>query len=358
MSHHTDVLIAGEGIAGLVLSLLLEKQGIRHVVLSRKNRKKAFALAETLPPSALPLLQSIGLLDVFQANATQKTHGYDALWGGQALSEHNFFYHAPFQYGLKIDKQALTKSLEKEAGGNVMKVDSLGSIAADRDGISAKIERKSDAGEIRAKLIVDATGRNRFVLHRLGISDREHDSLLSYSGHLPRKTHPALVHSVFVESFAEGWGIVSGLNERQNVVSLFCPAHSVLQHAVKDYANWPAILSRTEYLKHFLSAEKPNKIVGAKANSSRPVQFAGDRWLAVGDAAMAFDPLSSHGISNAVFTAKKAAEAIEACLIHGAEPAFSQYDQTLDAIFQAYLQGRRQLYRQEGGWLEPGLWGV
>lgn len=356
MLHHTDVLIAGDGIAGLALSFLLEKKGIEHLVLSRKTRKKPFPLGETLPPSALPLLQSLGLLEIFEANATQKTYGYDALWGGQALTEQNFFYHSPFQYGLKIDKSALVKRLENGAGSRIMKLKSVGSIVAFEEGISAKFETENQTGEIRAKIIVDATGRNRFVLNQLGIPVEECDSLLAYSCHLPRKKHPALVHGVFVESFAEGWGIVSELNERLNVVSLFCPANSALQNAIKHYENWPEILSRTLYLKHFLSEANIYKVVGAKANSSRPVSFAGDQWLTVGDAAMAFDPLSSHGISNAVFTAQKASEAIAERLFHGGESAFAQYDQMLDAIFQAYLQSRSRLYRQERRWAEPDWW--
>ena len=67
----TEVIVAGRGIAGLVVSLLLKRKGIPHLVLDRRTSRKQLALGETLPPSALPLLQSLGLLDLFE-NKTKK----------------------------------------------------------------------------------------------------------------------------------------------------------------------------------------------------------------------------------------------------------------------------------------------
>ena len=45
------------------------------------------------------------------------------------------------------------------------------------------------------------------------------------------------------------------------------------------------------------------------AESSRLSQFSGDRWLAAGDAALAFDPLSSIGVLSAAVGGRRAAEA-------------------------------------------------
>jgi hypothetical protein len=47
-------------------------------------------------------------------------------------------------------------------------------------------------------------------------------------------------------------------------------------------------------------------IRGAPANSQRLRDFCGDAWMAVGDAAQAYDPLSSHGIYKALRTASHA----------------------------------------------------
>ena len=54
------------------------------------------------------------------------------------------------------------------------------------------------------------------------------------------------------------------------------------------------------------------------ADSSRIDRTAGPNWLAVGDAATAFDPLASQGIYHALFSASNAARAI---LDRSASPA-------------------------------------
>ena len=72
----TDVIIVGSGIAGLVLSVLLKRKQIPHVVLDRVHKQKVMALAETLPPSAMPFLEELELLSLFQEAAIRKTYGY------------------------------------------------------------------------------------------------------------------------------------------------------------------------------------------------------------------------------------------------------------------------------------------
>ena len=69
---HTEVVIFGKGIAGLILSFLLSRNNIKHVIIDRSGEGKTFEYGETLPPSALPLLQRLGLLQLFEENSYRK----------------------------------------------------------------------------------------------------------------------------------------------------------------------------------------------------------------------------------------------------------------------------------------------
>ena len=53
------------------------------------------------------------------------------------------------------------------------------------------------------------------------IGSEEFDQLTAYSCHLPRREHSKITHSVLVESFEHGWGIVSRLSDEVQVMSLF-----------------------------------------------------------------------------------------------------------------------------------------
>ena len=352
----TEVIIAGKGIAGLVVSLLLKRKGIPHLLLDRSTMRKQLALGETLPPSALPLLQSLGLLDLFESNSLHKTYGYHSAWGNTAIVDHNFFFHSPFQYGLKINKQSLEQNLESLISENILRFEKMTAIRLEEQGVTVELQNDQERIVLRGKCIVEATGRNRALLKLLGITSEDHDQLTAYSCHLPRREHPKITHGVFVESFEHGWGIVSRLSNELQAMSLFSRQHVGIHRELKDYSCWPAILFGTTYLREFLSAGSGVRVVGGDAGSSRATQLAGKCWLAVGDAAIAFDPLSSHGITNAVYTAHRAVEAIALHLSNPDDKHFREYAESLSAIFATYLGTRYELYHRERRWPEAAFW--
>lgn len=346
----TQVIIIGKGLASLALSFLLSKKQIPHVVLGRREKGPLLALGETLPPSALPLLQSMGLLSVFEKTALRKTTGYHSCWGSSIVTDHNFYFNRPIQHGLKLNKAALQLELEEIQQAYIHHFER---------GISTTLEDHprvilDGASTIASQLIVDATGRKRHLCKSYGIEQIEEDELMAFSCHQKVVKLPRLPHGVYVEPFEKGWGIVSQLNEEQQVMTLF--THKAESVSFSDFANWKGILANTIHLKEYLDQRPPDKVIGAKANTSRPLQCAGENWLAIGDAAMAFDPLSSHGITSAVYTASQAASAIESRLGDSESPAFKDYDLQLKKIYSAYYEQKLQLYRQETRWKDSGFW--
>lgn len=351
----TDIIIVGEGIAGLVLSFLLKQKEIDHAVLGRRGKADDFALAETLPPSAMPLLNKLGLLPVFERTALQRTHGYHSVWGRAAVADNNFFFHRPYQYGLKLDKKALTSELADAQQEHIIQFEKGFTIQQDNDGITACLDEHT---VIRGKIIIDATGRKRALLNKLDIDADDYDNLTSFSCHAPGMKHPRLVHGVFVESFREGWGIASRLSEKENVVTLFTHKNSSIQALLKQYEYWHTLLAETLYLKDFITPASNIRVKGGKANSSKAQRMAGANWMAIGDAAISFDPLSSHGITNAVYTAQRASVAIEQYLSHKDTGALTGYEAALNEIFAQYLNSRRHLYLSEQRWQDGDFWKV
>jgi len=193
-------------------------------------------------------------------------------------------------------------------------------------------------------------------LQKLEVDHKVYDELVAISCHIPKIIHPKLTHEVYVECFKEGWGIVSALNETENICSIFTNKGNEILPKLKDVSKWKSILNETVYLKDFLQEVNQVKCKGGNANSSVATQIAGINWLALGDASMSFDPLSSHGITNAIYTASKASEAIEKKLSFADEKVFLEYNSTMKTIFQQYLQSKNQLYQQETRWKEESFW--
>jgi flavin-dependent dehydrogenase len=79
------------------------------------------------------------------------------------------------------------------------------------------------------------------------------------------------------------------------------------------------------------------------------------QWLAAGDAALAFDPLSSQGLYNALYSGMKAGQAIVAALA-GDDSALARYAGRLEQIRAHYLARRRAVYESEGRWADAEFW--
>ena len=340
---NTDVVIVGGGISGLILSILLKEKKIDHVVLNRVEKRKTLELPETIPPSTLVLLESLNLLELF-SKSSSKTFGYHSLWNSDVLTTDNFFNHNPYKYGLKLNKKKLLSDLGELVSDNIIQFNNLIEIDRSDENVTVKIESDHTVQTIKSRIIIDATGRNRAILKLLGITNESLDNQVALSCHLPYFKHPKLIHSVYVESFENGWGIVSTLNEHINGMTLYTKKGSPILPQLKDYQNWKELLSNTKLLKDFLTDDLNRKVVGGKANSSKASQITGSNWLAIGDAAIAFDPLSSHGISNAIYCANLASTAIESHVTNDAIAPFQQYDDTICQIFNEYSRQKLKLY--------------
>jgi flavin-dependent dehydrogenase len=94
---------------------------------------------------------------------------------------------------------------------------------------------------------------------------------------------------------------------------------------------------------------------GAPAQSSWLEPPVGEGWLAVGDAAISFDPLSAQGILTALFTGMTAGQALHAHLT-GDPDALTTYRTRLNAINTAYQRNRAITYRLEQRWLHRPFW--
>ncbi len=338
----TRVLIVGKGVSGLLLASLLHKKGIPTIILEREINTSNPILAETIPPSTLSLLNDTGLLSIFE-NCASRTYGYQSKWHTNSIIDEDFFKQTSYKYGLKLNKRKLVSELEKEFIVKAIPYNQIVSIAQKENNVITSIKSDNQVKFIKSNFIVDATGRNRAIVKKIGISIKVYDENLAFICYLP-KQGPHLKYGFFTESFKDGWGTASDLNETTRIITLYTPKNSSLHQKLTSFSNWFSILSNTEILQKCLPQNGPFKIIGRQANSSKANQIVSSNFLAIGDAAIAFDPISSHGISNAIFCATKAAKAIISSIQNKNTLTLKEYENTLFTIFKEYLKQKEKLY--------------
>jgi len=85
------------------------------------------------------------------------------------------------------------------------------------------------------------------------------------------------------------------------------------------------------------------------SNSSRLETVFGEDWLAIGDAAATYDPLSSRGIETAINHATNASDIIMQYL-NGNRECLASYSKGILAKFDNYLNELSRYYRLEKRW--------
>ena len=110
---------------------------------------------------------------------------------------------------------------------------------------------------------------------------------------------------------------------------------------------------------HSKSRVKPYVLTGGPfivpVNSSRLDRVTNGNWLAIGDAAMAYDPLSGQGVYKALQSAVRAAQSLDQYWT-GNTSALNDYAIAVGQDFRRYLVARQAFYSAEQRWPSSTFW--
>ena len=90
------------------------------------------------------------------------------------------------------------------------------------------------------------------------------------------------------------------------------------------------------------------------ANSTKLMQVAGQQWVALGDAAISFDPLSSQGMFNAMANAMQLSELISQ--LKFTIKLEKVYKGQIDQVWENYIKHKHIFYQAEVRWSDSEFW--
>ena len=170
MITNCDVAIIGGGPAGAVAAALLNKQGLRVVVLEKQHFPR-FVIGESLLPHCMEFIEAAGFGDAVRAEPSfQLKNGAAFTWGGRYTY---FDFTDKFSSGpgttFQVRRALFDKVLIDEAAAQGVDVRFGHGVAAfDNSGAEARLRIEADDGayELSAGFVLDASGYGR-VLPRL-----------------------------------------------------------------------------------------------------------------------------------------------------------------------------------------------
>jgi flavin-dependent dehydrogenase len=354
-----DVAVVGGGPGGTATAIALARAGAR-VVLFERSEYAAVRYGETLPPRArLPLIR-LGVWDAFLRQEHAPSPAIASAWGEDVLYESHFICN-PYGHGWHIDRRRLDEGLAvaaAEAGACVMR----GARAIScRPGapLSWRVEFISDGvhRSLQADFFVDATGRASALARARRVKRLSYDRLV---GIVSTFSEPCSAQDqdgrTLVEAVEGGWWYSARLPDSRLVVAYMTDADLMRKAKGQLATYYERLLEDAPHTRTRMNGRMECiELVVMPANSSRLERATGANWLAVGDAAMAQDPLSSQGIYRALESGIEAAEAIGADATEKAD-AIQRYELRLRRVFDAYLRRRTTYYRRETRWRQSAFW--
>ncbi len=293
-------LIVGNGVSGNALAIALLQRGHDVHVLGSGGGAVRGSIGEHLPPEALPLLQSLGIEDIVEDRPHLRSPGLVSNWvGNRSAKDYAFALGGD---GRNLDRDAFDARLRAAA-------DAAG--ARRLVGIPPTAIRRAVDGwvvaaapGVKADLVVDATGRPAALARHLGARRLFLDSLIALAGHFGSEDRGEA--RLLVESAVDGWWYALRQAQGRGVAVYLtgaerCPAGRSRRESWwrREYAATP--------LAGTLGSPRDVRLTAWDARTMVLLPQAGPGWMAVGDAAMAFDPISAAGITKALADARTVA---------------------------------------------------
>lgn len=341
-THVYDVAVIGAGPSGAATARRLSQLGARVVILEA-TAYDGPRFGETLAPEINPILRTLGVWDAFLAGSPVACPGIISLWGTEAPAERDFINNVHGS-GWHVDRNSFDEMLSRSAG-----------VAGAEVVLHARVRRCRRTNEVwqielancnepdlRARYIVDATGRNGLRLTR-----RDRRIILDRLVAIFLRLRPTLDPDArtIVESTPHGWWYYAPLPQGVAVASFICDG-DLYRHETFSIGGE---LARSQTLSKRATGAAVVSSQVVPVFSARRESFVGSGWASVGDAAMTFDPISGYGIVGALSAAVALAQAIE-----GGD--LGEYASSLERRFAAYCQQRGAYYALERRWPNHRFW--
>ncbi|HYP99080.1 MAG TPA: tryptophan 7-halogenase [Polyangiaceae bacterium] len=355
-----DLLVVGAGPAGSAAAIVARLAGLQVGLLDDANEQQ-LKVGESLPGATVRLLRRLGFAgpgDLLLPHEFEPCVANASAWGADDWTYRDALGN-PEGGGWHVLRHRLDARLRDraEALGATRIHARIGDACSLEGAWRISIPGSEGPHELDARFVIDATGRRAVFSRKQGVSRQRLSEQFAVVGWL-RHPDSDRDRTTRVKSVANGWWYTARLPGELRVL-----AFHGLPRTITPLARQPAAFTeycnRSGLLPYAVEARdlgEPLRVTDATVQCAE--RMSGTSWLAVGDAALSFDPLASQGILFALYSGIRGAETAIQCLAstQHAQRHLGEYGRKVYEVLVANQRARRLFYTSERRYLDAPYW--
>jgi len=328
-SEH-DAIVIGGGPSGSTTAALLAEHGHRVLLLERETAPR-YHIGESLIPYTWFTLNRLGVVDWLRRSACPRKYSVQFVSITGKVSQPFYFFqtikHECAQtwqvYRAEFDAMLLDNARAK--GAEIRQQVTVREVLMEGSrvvGVRADTKDGRKGEEMRARVVVDATGRDSLLSRKFGWKhrDEELNKIAVWSYYKGALRDPGLDEGATTVAYVPQKGWFWYIPLHSDVVSVGVVGEP--GYLYRDTRDADAIFHREaqacRWIRDHISVGQqcePVRVTGEYSYHSR--QIGGDGFCLVGDAFAFLDPLFSTGVFLALKSGEMAADTIHAALATG-----------------------------------------
>ncbi|MGB2714179.1 MAG: NAD(P)/FAD-dependent oxidoreductase [Vicinamibacterales bacterium] len=330
ISPEYDVVVIGGGPAGATVSTVLAQHGCR-VGLFERERFPRFHIGESLIPETYWVLKRLDMLPKMQRSHFVKKYSVQFVNASGKLSAPFYFWdNKPHECSqtwqvVRSEFDQLMLDNAREHGVNTFEgVHVVEILHEEERAVGVTIQPAGGSRrEVRAKVVVDASGQAALVQNRRGL--RVWDPVLNkgaiwtyWQGAYRDTGRDEGATMVLQTADRQGWFWYIPLHDDIVSVGVVAPFDHLFKGRAGHEATYNEEVEQCPAVKKRIgNARRATGYFATRDYSYRSTEVAGDGWVLVGDAFQFLDPLYSSGVLLALKSGELAADAIAEGLKNG-----------------------------------------